>query len=56
MDANVQLNDPDGVPTVTNTLIRGGNPTLATLTRANLTYLGLDLFVDLHILEPKTFA
>ncbi len=56
MDANSQLNDAAGSPTVTNHFIRGGNPTLAILPRANRPYVGLNLFIDLHVIEGKTFT
>ncbi len=38
------------------TISGGGDPTLALLERANLGYIGLDLFLDLWMEEAATFA
>ena len=55
MSAASQLVDANGTPTVTQHTIRGGNPTLAGLTR-DRAYIGLDLFIDLHMVQGATFA
>lgn len=41
---------------VTNTEFRGGSPTLVRLDWAGMTYVGLDLFLDLVMEEAVTFA
>jgi hypothetical protein len=41
--------------TVANQDIRGGEPTLANLERAGISYPGLDLFMDVTIKNPMTF-
>ena len=51
LDADVSLGQ-----TITQQTLRGGNPTLASLTRANLNYIGLDLFLDLEMKEGVTFS
>ena len=51
LDADISLSQ-----TVTQHTLRGGNPTLVGLERANLPYIGLDLFLDLEMKEGKTFS
>lgn len=41
--------------TVTRQDLRGGNPTLVVFERSGNVYLGLNLFLDLVMYEPKTF-
>ncbi len=50
-DADVTL---DG--NVTNSALRGGDPTLVSLGRAGQSYIGLDLFLDLEMKEAKAFS
>ena len=57
LDADVQLTGDGTVPTVTNSALRGGNPTLAVLDRRdNQPYMGLDLFLDVEMKEGVTFT
>ena len=51
LDADISLNN-----TVTQQSLRGGSPTLAGLQRANLAYIGLDLFLDIEMKEGVTFS
>ena len=50
-DAKVDLNG-----TCSSQTLRGGNPTLVVITRSNLSYVGLDLFLDVRMVEGKTFG
>lgn len=45
-----------GVPSVTNTALRGGNPTLSRFDESEATYIGLDLFLDVEMKESKEFT
>ena len=56
MNLKSSLNDEDGVSTVTDHTIRGGNPTLVSLNRANRPYTGLDLFIDLRMHQAVTIS
>ena len=51
LDADVTLNG-----TVTRQSLRGGEPTLVSLERGGLSYIGLDLFLDLEMKEAKSFS
>lgn len=51
LDADVSLGQ-----TITQQTLRGGNPTQGSFERVNLTYSGLDLFLDLEMKEGATFA
>lgn len=51
LDADVSLGG-----TVTNTDLRGGDPTLGLLDWAGQGYVGLNLFLDLQMMEPKSFS
>ena len=50
-DANANLNG-----TCSSQTLRGGNPTLVVIQRANQNYAGLDLFLDVRMIEGKTFT
>lgn len=50
LDADVNL-----AGTVSYQTLRGGNPTLAILERGGRIYVGLDLYLDLVMSEPRTF-
>ena len=57
MQLNSTLNDADGQPTITDHTIIGGNPTLASLgPLAGLSYIGLNLFIDLRMTDAVTIA
>ena len=51
LDADVTL-----AGAVTRQSLRGGEPTLVSLERAGLSYIGLDLFLDLEMKEAKSFS
>ena len=51
LDADVSL-----AQTITQQSLRGGNPTLGSMPRANMPYTGLDLFLDLEMKEGATFT
>ena len=51
LDADVTLNE-----TVTDSALRGGDPTLALFEWGALSYIGLDLFLDLKMSEGADFA
>ena len=51
LDADITLGGA-----VTNSELRGGSPTMGTLRRGSLEYMGLDLFLDLILAEGKTFT
>ena len=51
LDADVTL-----AGAVTRQSLRGGEPTLVSLERGGLSYIGLDLFLDLEMKEAKAFA
>ena len=51
LDANVTLTQ-----TVSNSALRGGSPTLVTLQRAGGVYIGLDLFLDVRMIETQDFT
>ena len=50
-DANVNLNS-----TCSSQSLRGGNPTLVVIERAGQNYGGLDLFLDIRMMEAKSFG
>lgn len=50
-DSAVNLNG-----TCSSQSLRGGNPTLVVIDRAGQHYAGLDLFLDIKMMEAKTFA
>jgi hypothetical protein len=56
MNLKSSLNDPAGAATVTDHTIRGGNPTLVSLSRANRAFTGLDLFIDLRMIQGVTVS
>ena len=56
LDADVALKGEGTAPTVTQSSLRGGQPTLALLNRGRLSYIGLDLFLDLEMKEGKDFS
>lgn len=41
---------------VTQAVLRGGNPTLATLEWGGKAYIGLDLFIDIQIIGAQAFG
>ena len=51
LDADVTL-----AGAVTRQSLRGGEPTLVSLERAGLSYIGLDLFLDMEMKEAKGFG
>ena len=56
MDAASSLNNDAGVSQVSDHVIRGGNPTIVGLSRANRSFIGLDLFIDLRMHNSVTIS
>ena len=51
LDADISLGQ-----TITQHSLRGGNPTMVSLSRSNQTYQGLNLFMDIEMKEAKDFT
>ena len=51
MDADISITQ-----TVTRHVLRGGNPTITMLSRAEKVFPGLDLFIDVELTEAAAFS